>query len=90
MSNHHHDMLRSGGGCRGGRIPTTTMRIRRYKMATLPYTPFFGVHKNLCSCSGKLCGCPCDKWHTSGYSLYLGKYIFSIEFDKPENCDAPF
>ena len=62
------------------------MKIRHYKRAF--WCEPFGIHRNLCSCS-RPTKC-CKEWHTTGFSIYLLSHIISIEFDKPDVCDAPF
>ena len=66
------------------------MTIRRYNRVMLPGDPFIYFHRNLCYCSGHECGATIKKSRTTGYSIYLWKFIFYIGFDKPKNCNSPF
>lgn len=63
-----------------------TMTIRRYNRVLWEGDPYIRIRKDTCSCIN-----PCGmKRHTRGYTIYIGKFIYHIEFDKPKKCDAPF
>ena len=66
------------------------MTIKVYDRVYWKGDPFIDIHRNLCYCSSHRCGATIEKSRTTGYTIYLWKFIFYIGFAKPKNCDALF
>ena len=63
------------------------MTLKCYKR-TWFFTPVVGIRRNTCDCSTRECGT--SEPRTTGYTLYLWRFVIHIGFGKPKKCDAPF
>jgi hypothetical protein len=64
------------------------MTIRIHDRPFWNFERFIDFRKSLCHCSKPTCGA--TKPLTIGYTIYFWKYIISISYNKPNNCNFPF
>ena len=65
------------------------MKITKHCIDFCPgVDPFIFIHGNGCYCSNPTCGA--TKPRTTGFTIRVWKYLYTLTFDTPRNCCLPF